>query len=98
MTALAGKSGVVYFKVSGEFITQQARDLVSEGDWQAGLRLLSKDVIGLGHDRAVDILKGRKRLTGVNTVTLEDEDKAVARKWKKRLNWLFCGVVRERRT
>jgi hypothetical protein len=91
---MALKEGVAFFRVSGEWLTEQCRDFVREGEWRRGLRLLVDGLEGLGHDNAIAVLTGEKRLVGVNSVDLMDEFPTVGRLYRAEVAWLFAGIVR----
>jgi hypothetical protein len=85
----------VMFKISGEFITKHARDLVREDRWEDALHLLKDCVVGADYEIAVSVLTGQQRFEGINTLTLEDEDSLVREQWQKDLSYHFGGIVKD---
>lgn len=70
--------GVLHFSVSGEFITRFARERFCEtGDIQTGIDILIKALNGFPEDLAREVVKGKKKLVGINEVTVEDDDKEI---------------------
>lgn len=70
--------GVLHFSVSGEFITRFARERFCEtGDIQTGIDVLIKALNGFPEDLAREVVKGKKKLVGINEVTVEDDDKEI---------------------
>lgn len=91
----------VGFTITGEFVTEHARDLLIEGDWEGAYRFLTNYIDGIDHEIAVSLLKGEKRLTGkaggeVNTLDLEDETPERRAEIEERCNYLWAGTVRVR--
>ena len=82
------------FKISGEFITEHARTLVREDRWEDALHLLMDCVEGTDYQIAVSILSGEQRFTGLNNLSLEDEDPPVREQTQKDLAYHFCGIVK----
>lgn len=65
----------LHFSVDGEFITKFARDRYMEtNDKNVAIALLCRSLIGMPRDVAEDIVLGKKKLIGVNEVSLEDDD------------------------
>ena len=93
---------MVGFVITGEFITEHARDLLLEdSDWQAGHRFLMESIDGLDDSQAITILKGEKRLVGqagrgVNTLDLVSEDSAVQAEIEQECQFRWAGVIRDR--
>lgn len=87
------------FSISGEFITQMAREHLTNGDHQRALRFLTESLDGLTVDMAVSILKAEKRLTGNSgtddiDLDVEDpEDEAVVA-YKSTMQRLWRGIFR----
>lgn len=86
---MADGENFVYFKIHGDHLTNLARDRVLEGRWDHGLRILTEGLHGMTVDIALKILRGDAKLTGVNTVDLEDDD---ATEYKAELDYHFGGV------
>lgn len=66
--AATAKTREVHFSISGEFITEMARDFVREGSWRKGYDFLMDNLGGIDASTVLDILKGVTRLDGVNEV------------------------------
>jgi hypothetical protein len=86
----------VYFRLEGSFLTTTARDLVCEGAWEDGLRLLTRGLAEITTDQAVSVLSGDKRLAGTNEMDLVDEEPPARDKYLASLRFLFAGTVRTR--
>lgn len=89
------------FTLTGEFVTEHARDLMLEGDWEGAYRFLTEYVDGCDHDTAVAMLKGEKRIIGEagpkgNTLELADEDPERKAEIEEDCNRLWAGTVRFR--
>lgn len=70
--------GVLRFSVSGEFLTRFVRERFCEtGDVQTGIDILIKALSGFPNDLAREVVKGKKKLVGINEVTVEDDDKEI---------------------
>ena len=54
----------VGFTITGEFVTEHARNLMIEDAWEEGYRFLQENIIGIDHEISIAILKGEKRLAG----------------------------------
>jgi len=65
---------MVSFVVHGEFLTNAARKLWAEFSFKAALELLSCGVEGLTFNYQIDIIEGRKKLIGSNTLELVDDN------------------------
>ena len=85
----------ITFKISGEFITAHARNLVREDRWEDALHLLKDCVIESNYEIAVSVLNGTQQFTGVNTLELEDEDPLIREQLQKDLAYHFCGIFKE---
>lgn len=89
------KTARIPFRVTGEFITNFARDLVLEGKWDRALRNLMDTLHGMTYDFAIKILSGESRLIGVNNdIELVDELQEEAAKYQKKVAWLYAGTIR----
>jgi phosphohistidine swiveling domain-containing protein len=53
------------FVVTGECLTERARELMSEGEWKKALALL-RDSLGMSYEQAIGVLEGQYRLEGRN--------------------------------
>ena len=73
-----GRCRSLNFVVHGEKITELARDKYKESkDVDAGIDFLCRALIGFPRDLAEMVVKGSKKLVGVNEVYLEDDDAEV---------------------
>lgn len=60
------------FKVTGEFLTEQARSFwAHEDDPERGLRLLTDGLNGITREQALSVLEGRAKLTGDSSVGID---------------------------
>lgn len=72
-------SDTLHFTVSGEWLTQFARERYKETkDKQVGINFLTGSLIGFPEDLALQVITGKKKLVGDNEVIIE-EDNAVVR-------------------
>jgi hypothetical protein len=87
------ESGTVCFSIDGEYLTDLCRDLVTENRWRHALRILTDGVRDLGYENALAVLRGEKKLVGVNDVELVDEDRAEKRDdYLSLLAWQYAGM------
>lgn len=78
---------VMHFQIEGEFLTGLARDFVQEGNWRKAFNFLMENLHGMDAQIAMDIVQGKKQLTGVNDLQLEDDNReAEVKGW---LDWQF---------
>ncbi len=87
------------FRITGEYLTRQARTFVLEGDWRRGLQLLDA---AFGYDMTGDdkyaVLSASKKLVGTNEVDLVDEDDAAgAAEYLTEVAGLYVGLLQTRR-
>ena len=69
---------VLNFSVKGDLITEIARDKFLEtGSIIEGVKFLTKALIDFPDDLAEEVIRGRKKLVGVNELTIEDDDKII---------------------
>lgn len=74
--------GSLHFSVSGEWVTNFAREKFLEtGNIRDGVNFLKdtlrNEVVGFPDDLAEDIVRGKKKLVGVNELTVEADDKNI---------------------
>lgn len=62
----------VNMSISGDFITRQARQFWQECEYSKAYRLL-ECLMGTTREMHEDVLQGRKKFTGINEITLEDD-------------------------
>lgn len=68
----------LYFQVTGEFVTDFARERYKEtNDISIGVDFLKKSIIGLPLDIATDIILGKKKLVGCNHLLLDNDSTSV---------------------
>lgn len=84
------------FKISGEFMTRQARTFVIERDWERAIQFLVEGLDGFTYDHAVSVLNGEKKLVGDLDIDLEPEDPAAVAKYLANIQWLWAGSVKDR--
>lgn len=83
------------FEITGEFITEHARNLVQEGKVREAERFLLTSINGLQHGHMVSILRGKKKMIGSsreNTLDLDDDDPT---EMTEIFNDLYAGVVHD---
>lgn len=86
------ESGTVCFQIDGEYLTDLARDLVTESKWRHALRILMEGVQGFGYSDALAILRGESKLVGMNSLDLVAEDRTEKRDaYLKLLTWQYEG-------
>lgn len=80
---------VARFVITGASMTEQARDLMREGDWKSALESLTKGLEGITYEQAISILEGKFKLESSNdSITMVDEDPEVG----KRLQEEYASV------
>jgi len=85
-------SNSVHFSISGERLTDLARDLVREGQWRHALTTLVEGLHGMTHDLALAVLKGDRRLIGDdNDLQDEAEDPEVQKELQTSYNEALLG-------
>lgn len=83
------------FEITGEFVTQHARDLVQENKVREAERFLLTSIVGLSHGQMISILRGEKKMIGSSrggTLDLDDDDPTVM---TEILSELYAGVVHD---
>ena len=90
------KSEMCHFSVHGDFLTNHCRNLVVEGDWTHALNTLTESLIGISVEYCYQILKGEKKLVGINDVDLVDDDMESdeVKKYLSEVNYMYGSVVR----
>lgn len=83
----------LHFSISGDFVTKHARDRIFERGWEDAVRFLNENIIDLGLDRAVSILRGENRLKGTNSLHISKEKATARAKVIERTNYTFAGTV-----
>jgi len=75
-------STLVSFSITGEFITEQAKDFMMEPDWCRAIKFLKETLIGITLEQCIMVLKGDTKIIGdsrnddVGMVEVEERDKA----------------------
>jgi hypothetical protein len=87
----------VCFEITGEFVTEHAREMVCDGDFGDAISLLVDGLPGLTYEQAYSILRGEQRLVGTNDVELVSELPEVEIEHLERLVWLYGGLVLHKR-
>ena len=67
---------MAHLQITGEFITNRARQLVIEEDWTYASRFVTDALVGISDEQAIGVIKGTHRLTGINNISYEEEDEA----------------------
>jgi phosphohistidine swiveling domain-containing protein len=62
------------FCVTGEFLTERARQIVLDDDWTFASRFLVDSLDGITEEQAMSVLKGTHRLAGASDITYVEED------------------------
>ena len=62
------------FSITGEFITQTARDLWAEGEYDKSLTFLKTSVPDMGLECQIELIEGRSKLIGVKNVNFVSDD------------------------
>ena len=83
---------IAHFVIEGAALTEIARALVVEGAWDRAVTFLKEGLDGLTYEHAISILDGTKRLTGTNTLGLEDDPDAA--KYLETVHWQYAGLYR----
>jgi len=97
MTTIEKKS---YWRITGEFVTNHARDLLKEGDWTNAARFLTTSICGFTLEHAQMLLSGDYRLIGeshgpdVQTIALDKDTTEEAEKYKEHLKYMFAGIFK----
>jgi hypothetical protein len=82
------------FSVSGDFLTQTARDLVLSEEYDRAMNFLSQSLSGISLEQVTEVLSGASRLTGVNDIGLEEDPDAAG--YQKQLAYIYAGRQRIR--
>jgi len=64
------------FRIEGEYFTSLMRDMVREGRWRKAYGILMDGLEGIGAGAVLDVLRGDKKLVGVNDLDLKEDDAA----------------------
>ena len=82
-----------HFVITGEFITQHARDRIFEAGWEHSLRFLMENLCGIDYETAIDVLSGKKKLVGKNEVRPSDESAKNRKELEERVHSKYAGTV-----
>jgi len=86
----------LHFSVTGEFLTETARNFLLEGNWSSAFSLLSEILIGISCDQVLSILQAETKLTKDSTVgiSIEDEDSNVRDRYLEEVNSVYSFIVK----
>lgn len=65
---------ILHFSISGDFITQHARDRLREGSWRNAYNFVTDCLSGVDSQTVIDVLRGTKQFEGVNEFEVVDDD------------------------
>jgi len=82
----------VYFTITGEFMTDHARDMVLEGNWAGAITLLHESLEGISYDEIFQVLQGTHRLIDRNDLDIEEDPDSA--EYLERLESMYLGLVR----
>ena len=68
------ETGVLHFSIEGEFLTNLSRTLFIEGTPLKAINILTKGLAGFPESFAIQVISGKKKLTGVNEFNIEDDN------------------------
>jgi len=89
----------IYFKITGEFLTNISRNLVCDGTWRKAIKLLVESLDGITYDYAIQILKGESKLVGTNItgegIYLEKENPDNVEEYLKTIQYIYGGSYQE---
>lgn len=88
---------IAHFTITGDFVTRHAREFASEGDWEKAVHFLMTSLEGINYDHAIDIVSGKKKLTGQNSDIQLVKDGADS-KYLEHMKWLYKGHVKIKNT
>jgi hypothetical protein len=77
---MSSKAQTVCFSITGEFITEQAKDFMMESDWCRAINFLKETLIGITLEQCIMILKGDAKIIGdsrnddIGMVEVEERD------------------------
>lgn len=83
----------VCFTITGEFMTDHARSLVVENEWENAVRFLNKSLVGIDFNTIVAVLSGTTEFTGDSNVGIGLTKKADV-KYMQRLDEMYGHYVR----
>jgi len=84
---------IAHFSITGEFVTEHARDLVMEESWAGAIRFLKDSLIGFTYDQAISVLSGEMCLIGTNDLNLK-KDTTPKNEYLKQLDYLYGSFVK----
>lgn len=68
------KTKIVHFSVEGEFLTNFARGLFIEDTPKKAVNFLKESIIGFPEDLTIDVVTGKKKLTGLNDLFVKKDN------------------------
>jgi phosphohistidine swiveling domain-containing protein len=72
-------SRMVSFSLRGDYLTEQAREKMGDGEWKEALALLVETLVGMTYDQAIGILEGTHKMSGEGTTLFMEEETREAR-------------------
>lgn len=78
------------FRVSGEFLTNHFRGLVTENKWISAMNGLHQSLVDITMEQVILVLKGDAKLSGKNNDIYFETDDDTA--YKKELSWMYSGI------
>lgn len=81
----------VSFSISGEFITDYARNRTLEGEWDSAREFLKNSLIGMTDEQAFYVITGEAKITGdssLNNITMEQDNES--EEYKSMLQDYYC--------
>lgn len=70
---------MVSFALRGDYLTEQAREKMGDGEWKEALALLVETLEGMTYDQAIGILEGTHKMSGEGTTLYMEEETPEAR-------------------
>jgi len=90
------KERTLNFTITGQFLTDMAREYVLDGDSQGAINFLREVLSGIDLDTVVEILIGNEKLVGNSDdgVYLEYEESDTKDAYVEQLNQTFAGILK----
>lgn len=90
------------FLITGEFITQHARQRLQDLGWREAVEFLQSTVVGITYEQAIELLKGEQQLVGQEgrgeqSIELVADTEESRQQMQAVFASLWAGVVREGR-
>ena len=87
---MGNKVKSVHFKVTGNFLTEHARSLVLEGNWEQAVDFLINSLMGFSYDFAIAVCSGVKKLIGNSDISIGLESDHCP-SFIEDMQWLYAG-------